>query len=154
MKIKFSKILSPVTLLWDLVILNISLQCGHLLVFNHIANEIGPSIFFLISNMAWITIASLTKNYVIDRPLVLSNNINRILTSLIYQALTVLCLVYFFRFYYVSRWEMFFTYSLFLILIIFQRSLIFFTLDFIRKKGFNRKHILLIGDKNIAGTIL
>ncbi|MCR8560143.1 sugar transferase [Mucilaginibacter sp. BJC16-A38] len=154
MKIKYSKLLPPVTFLSDLIVLNIALHCAHLLVFNYFSNEISSSIFLLLSNMAWITISSLTRNYVIHRPLVLSANINRILTSLIYQSLTVLCVVYFFKFYEVSRWEMFFTYSLFLILLIIERSIIFFTLDYIRKKGFNRRHILLIGDKNIADKLI
>jgi exopolysaccharide biosynthesis polyprenyl glycosylphosphotransferase len=103
--------------------------------------------------MAWISIASLTKNYIIQRPLVFSNSINRILSSLIYHSLAVLGVVYFFKLYEVSRWEMFFTYILFLSLIVLQRAGIFFILDYIRKKGYNRRHILLIGDRNIADRL-
>ncbi|GAA3994824.1 undecaprenyl-phosphate glucose phosphotransferase [Mucilaginibacter dorajii] len=104
--------------------------------------------------MAWVSIASLTKNYVIHRPLVLSNTVNKFLTSLIYHLLTVLGTIYFFKLYEVSRWEMFFTYSMFLVLIVLQRSTIFFLLDYIRKKGYNRKHILLIGNKLIADKLV
>jgi exopolysaccharide biosynthesis polyprenyl glycosylphosphotransferase len=103
--------------------------------------------------MAWISIASLTKNYVIQRPLVLSNSINRILSSLIYHSVAVLGVVYFFKFYEVSRWEMLFTYLLFFILIVVERSLIFAGLDYIRKKGFNIKHILIIGNEDIARRV-
>ncbi|WP_184544039.1 sugar transferase [Mucilaginibacter sp. FT3.2] len=154
MKIRYSKLLPIITFLSDLIILNISIQCAHSLVFNYFSNEISSSVFLLLVNMAWISIASLTRNYVIHRPLVLSNSINRILSSLIYHLLTVLGVVYFFKLYEVSRWEIFFTYSLFLGLIIFQRASIFFILDYIRKKGYNRKHVILIGDKTIADRLI
>jgi exopolysaccharide biosynthesis polyprenyl glycosylphosphotransferase len=104
--------------------------------------------------MAWVSIASVTKNYVIHRPLVLGNTVNKFLTSLIYHLLTVLGVVYFFKLYEVSRWEMFFTYSMFLMLIVCQRGCIFFILDYIRKKGYNRKHILLIGNQLIADKLV
>ncbi|SEO12206.1 exopolysaccharide biosynthesis polyprenyl glycosylphosphotransferase [Mucilaginibacter sp. OK283] len=153
MNIRYSKLLPIITFISDLIILNISIQFAHLLVFNYFSNEITSSVFLLLVNMAWISIASLTKNYVIQRPLVLSNSINRILSSLIYHSVAVLGVVYFFKFYEVSRWEMLFTYLLFFILIVVERSLIFAGLDYIRKKGFNIKHILIIGNEDIARRV-
>jgi exopolysaccharide biosynthesis polyprenyl glycosylphosphotransferase len=153
MNIRYSKLVPVITFISDLILLNICIQCAHLLVFNYFSNEISSSVFLLLVNMAWISIASLTKNYVIHRPLVFSNSVNRILSSLIYHSLAVLGVVYFFKFFEVSRWEMLFTYSLFLSLILLQRAAIFFILDYIRKKGYNRRHILLIGDKNIADRL-
>jgi len=153
MNIRYSKLLPAITFISDLILLNICIQSAHLLVFNYFSNEINSSVFLLLVNMAWISIASLTKNYIIQRPLVFSNSINRILSSLIYHSLAVLGVVYFFKLYEVSRWEMFFTYILFLSLIVLQRAGIFFILDYIRKKGYNRRHILLIGDRNIADRL-
>lgn len=153
MNIRYSKLLPVITFISDLIILNICIQFAHLLVFNYFSNEISSSVFLLLVNMAWISIASLTKNYVIQRPLVFSNSINRILSSLIYHSLAVLGVVYFFKFYQVSRWEMFFTYLLFFTLIVIERSLIFAGLDYIRKKGFNIKHILIIGNEDIAHRV-
>ncbi|MCS3736707.1 sugar transferase [Mucilaginibacter dorajii] len=154
MNIRYSKLLPVFTFISDLLILNISLQCAHSLVFRYFSDEVHSVNFILLVNMAWVSIASLTKNYVIHRPLVLSNTVNKFLTSLIYHLLTVLGTIYFFKLYEVSRWEMFFTYSMFLVLIVLQRSTIFFLLDYIRKKGYNRKHILLIGNKLIADKLV
>jgi exopolysaccharide biosynthesis polyprenyl glycosylphosphotransferase len=154
MNIRYSKLLPVFTFISDLLILNISLQCAHSLVFRYFSDEIHSVNFILLVNMAWVSIASLTKNYVIHRPLVLGNTVNKFLTSLIYHLLTVLGTVYFFKLYEVSRWEMFFTYSMFLVLIVLQRATIFFLLDYIRKKGYNRKHILLIGNKLIADKLV
>jgi exopolysaccharide biosynthesis polyprenyl glycosylphosphotransferase len=154
MNIRYSKLLPVFTFISDLLILNIALQCAHSLVFRYFSDEIHSVNFILLVNMAWVSIASLTKNYVIHRPLVLGNTVNKFLTSLIYHLLTVLGTVYFFKLYEVSRWEMFFTYSMFLVLIVLQRATIFFLLDYIRKKGYNRKHILLIGNKLIADKLV
>lgn len=48
---------------------------------------------------------------------------------------------------------MFCTYLLFFIFIVVQRSLIFFTLDFIRKKGYNIKHVIIIGNADIVNRV-
>ncbi|MDN3582813.1 sugar transferase [Mucilaginibacter flavus] len=154
MNIRYSKLLPVFTFISDLLILNIALQCAHSLVFRYFSDEISSVNFILLVNMAWVSIASLTKNYVIHRPLVLGNTVNKFLTSLIYHLLTVLGIVYFFKLYEVSRWEMFFTYGMFLVFIVLQRATIFFLLDYIRKKGYNRKHILLIGNKLIADKLI
>jgi FlaA1/EpsC-like NDP-sugar epimerase len=48
---------------------------------------------------------------------------------------------------------MFLTYLLFIILVVIERSLIFAGLDHIRKKGFNNKNILVIGNDDIARRV-
>jgi exopolysaccharide biosynthesis polyprenyl glycosylphosphotransferase len=65
----------------------------------------------------------------------------------------VLGIVYFFKLYEVSRMVMFCTYLLFFILIIAQRSIIFFALDYIRKKGYNIKHVIIIGNVDIVNRV-
>ncbi|WP_183560831.1 sugar transferase [Mucilaginibacter sp. SP1R1] len=154
MAIRYSKFLPPVTFISDLIILNIALQCAHTLVFKYYSSEIQSVNFILLVNLVWVSISTLTKNYIIYRPLILKENLNRFLSSLLYHLLTVLGVIYFFKLYEVSRWEMFFTYSFFFFLIILQRSSIFFILDYIRKKGFNRRHVLIIGDEVIAKRLM
>ncbi|MGF7038588.1 sugar transferase [Mucilaginibacter lappiensis] len=154
MAIRYSKFLPLATFISDLILLNIALQCAHSLVFKYYSSQIESANFILLVNLVWISISTVTKNYIIYRPLVLRDNLNRFLSSLLYHLLVVLGIIYFFRLYEVSRWEMFFTYSLFFFLIIIQRSVIFFILDYIRKKGYNRRHVLVIGDQNIANRLI
>jgi len=154
MILRYSKLLPFVTFLSDLIVLNISLQCAHLLVFNYLSDEIQSANFILLVNLSWVSITSVTRNYIIHRPLVLSDNINKFLSSLLYNLVMVLGVIYFFRLYEVSRWEMVFTYILFFSLIVVERSAIFFTLDFIRKKGYNRMHVLLVGNQDIADRLV
>jgi exopolysaccharide biosynthesis polyprenyl glycosylphosphotransferase len=154
MAIRYSKFLPLATFISDLILLNIALQCAHSLVFKYYSSQIESANFILLVNLVWISISTVTKNYIIYRPLVLRDNLNRFLSSLLYHLLVVLGIIYFFRLYEVSRWEMFFTYSLFFFSIIIQRSVIFFILDFIRKKGYNRRHVLVIGDQSIANRLI
>src|SRR5882757_6926764 len=108
MAIRYSKFLPLVTFLSDLIVLNIALQCAHSLVFKYYSSEIQSENFILLVNLVWVSISTVTKNYVIHRPLILKDNLNRFLSSLLYHLLVVLGIIYFFKFYEVSRWEMFF----------------------------------------------
>lgn len=150
---RYSKLLQPFTFFCDLILLNIALQCAHLFIFTFYSSEIQSIDFLLLVNLTWITIASVTKNYTIKRPLILSDNLSRFMSSIVYHLVMVLGIVYFFKLYEVSRMVMFCTYFLFFILIVAQRSIIFFTLDYIRKKGYNIKHVIIIGNVDIVNRV-
>jgi exopolysaccharide biosynthesis polyprenyl glycosylphosphotransferase len=153
MKQRYSKFLPPLIFFSDLLVLNIALQCARLLVFSYYSSELQSLNFALLFNLSWISIASLTKNYVLKRPLVFDDNMNKFFTSIIYHMVMVLGVVYFFKLYEVSRWQVFITYLLFFIFIIIERSLLFVTLDYIRKRGYNIKHVMAFGDPNIAAKL-
>lgn len=150
---RYSRLLQPFTFFCDLILLNIALQCAHLFIFTFYSSEIQSIDFLLLVNLTWISIASVTKNYTIKRPLVLSDNLSRFMSSIVYHLVMVLGIVYFFKLYEVSRMVMFCTYLLFFILIIAQRSIIFFALDYIRKKGYNIKHVIIIGNEGIVNRV-
>lgn len=150
---RYSKLLQPFTFFCDLILLNIALQCAHLFIFTFYSSEIQSTDFLLLVNLTWITIASVTKNYIIKRPLILSDNLSKFMSSMVYHLVMVLGIVYFFKLYEISRMVMFCTYLLFFIFIVVQRSLIFFTLDFIRKKGYNIKHVIIIGNADIVNRV-
>ncbi|MDB5149467.1 MAG: hypothetical protein JWQ57_3487 [Mucilaginibacter sp.] len=150
---RYSKLLQPFTFFCDLILLNIALQCAHLFIFTFYSSEIQSTDFLLLVNLTWITIASVTKNYTIKRPLILSDNLSKFMSSMVYHLVMVLGIVYFFKLYEVSRMVMFCTYLFFFVFIVAQRSLIFFTLDYIRKKGYNIKHVIIVGNADIVSRV-
>ena len=150
---RYSKLLQPFTFFCDLILLNNALQCAHLFILTFYSSEIQSTDFLLLVNLTWITIASVTKNYIIKRPLILSDNLSKFMSSMVYHLVMVLGIVYFFKLYEISRMVMFCTYLLFFIFIVVQRSLIFFTLDYIRKKGYNIKHVIIIGNVDIVNRV-
>jgi putative colanic acid biosynthesis UDP-glucose lipid carrier transferase len=62
----------------------------------------------------------------------------------------VLAVIYFFKLYNTSRSQLITGYALVFLFAVMQRSTLFFFLDYIRKKGYNHRQILIIGDEKIA----
>ncbi|MHB8208549.1 sugar transferase [Mucilaginibacter sp.] len=151
---KYSKLVPLLIFITDFVLLNIAVNLARLFVFNYYSSQIQSNNFILIINLIWISIASLTKTHIINRPLILGDNVNKFSTSLLYHLAVVLAVIYFFKLDEVSRLEMLFFYVLFFIFIVIERSFVFFTLDYIRKKGYNKKHILLIGNQGIVNRLI
>ncbi len=150
---RYSFLLKPFTLFFDIAILNIAVFLANIFTIKFYSTEIQSSNFLLLINLTWITVASLTKNFEFHRPLVLSQNIKFFFTSMIYHLVLVLGVIYFFKLFEISRVQLLFTYSFFLPLIVIERALIFGGLDYIRIKGFNVKHIIVIGDNDVLRRV-
>ncbi|MDB5141145.1 MAG: hypothetical protein JWR12_3061 [Mucilaginibacter sp.] len=154
MSVRYSKHLPITVFISDILFLNIALYNSHLVTFRAFELQNTSLIFIAVVNLAWIIVSLASKNFYVKRPLVLKDNINRFLLTLIYHLLLVFSIIYFFKVYNISRSEVMISYSLFFVLIIIQRSLLFFFLDYFRKKGYNHRKILIIGDENITRRLL
>ena len=154
MSVRYSKHLSPFVFLCDLLLLNFALYNSHLLTFSSGLLLTEPQTFILIVNVTWLFVSLLSRSFLVTRPLILRDNINRFLLTLIYHLLIVFGIIYFFKIYNISRSAIMISYSLFFLLIIIHRSLLFFSLDYYRKKGFNHRQILIMGDENIAKRLV
>jgi len=135
-------------------LLNVALYNSHILTFGSYISSGNSVIFILIVNLAWVFVSLVSKSFNVKRPLVLKDNINRFLLTLIYHLLLVFGIIYFFKIYDISRTEIMISYSMFFLLIIIHRSVLFFFLDYYRKKGYNHRQILIIGDENIAQRLV
>jgi len=147
---RYSKFLPALIFITDLLLLNFAIYFVHFLINGHRAPGNGTELFILIVNISWCCNAALAKSFSVPRPLVLGHNINRFILTLIYHLVTVLSIIYFFQFYYVPRFEFLLTNWLFFVLVIVERSALYFTLDYIRKKGYNHQRIIIIGDEGIS----
>ena len=151
---RYSKYIPFFVFLSDLAILNGALFFSHLILFTYKPSLVQHELFLLFSNLSWIFVSFVSKNFLIKRPLILQDNINRFLLTLIYHLLLLFAIIYFFKIHDISRSEVLIGYSLFFVLIFIHRSLLFFLLDFYRKKGFNHRKILIIGDEIIANRLV
>jgi exopolysaccharide biosynthesis polyprenyl glycosylphosphotransferase len=138
----------------DLVLLNIAFFCAHYQVFNTFKLQIPSAEFLLLVNTTWSIISLITKNFEVNRPLVLTNSINKFFVTLSYHLLLFLSIVYFAKISDISRSEVIFCYLLYSILIILHRSFVFFSLDYFRKKGYNHREIIIIGDTKIGARLI
>ena len=154
MSVRYSKHLPAFVFFSDLVVLNIALCNSHLLTFDNFQLQSPSAIFIGIVNVAWVVVSLISKSFYVKRPLVLKENINRFLLTLIYHLLLVFGIIYFFKIYDISRFEVMLSYSMFFLFIIVHRSVMFFLLDYYRKKGYNHRQILILGDENIVGRVV
>jgi len=154
MSVRYSKHLPKFVFFSDLLLLNVALYNSHILTFGSYISSGNSVIFILIVNLAWVFVSLVSKSFNVKRPLVLKDNINRFLLTLIYHLLLVFGIIYFFKIYDISRTEIMISYSMFFLLIIIHRSVLFFFLDYYRKKGYNHRQILIIGDENIAQRLV
>jgi putative colanic acid biosynthesis UDP-glucose lipid carrier transferase len=154
MSIRYSKHLPALVFFCDLLLLNLSLYISHFIIFNTYSVYDASAIFILVVNATWIAVSLMSKSFDVKRPLVLKDNINRFLLTLIYHLLLVFGIIYFFKIYDISRSEVMISYSMFFLFILLYRSVLFFSLDYYRKKGYNHRQILIIGDENIAARLV
>lgn len=153
MSARYSKLLPLFVFLSDLLLLNISLYNSHLITLFSYKPQNTPAFIFLV-NISWIIVAVASRNFDIKRPLLLKDNINKFLLTLIYHLLLVFGFIFFLEINITSRSEVMISYSLFFLFVIIQRSVLFFFLDHIRKKGYNHKQIIIIGDGNISARLV
>ena len=154
MSVRYSKHLPASIFFSDILLLNIALYKSHLIAFNAYHPQSTSATIILLVNLAWVFVSYASKSFIVKRPLELKDNINRFLLTLIYHLLLVFGIIYFFKIYNISRSEVMISYSLFFLLIIIHRSILFFFLDYYRKKGYNHRQILIIGDQNIAERLV
>lgn len=153
MSTRYSKFLPGFVFLCDVLLLNIALYNSHFILLSIYKPENTPS-FILLVNFSWILVALINKNFDLKRPMLLRDNINKFLLTLIYHLLLVFSVIFFLKIDITSRSEVMISYSLFFLFVIIHRSLLFFSLDHIRKQGYNHRQIVIIGDGNIAARLV
>ncbi|OKS86933.1 hypothetical protein RG47T_2391 [Mucilaginibacter polytrichastri] len=114
----------------------------------------SSSFVLILINLSWVLVSALSGSFKIKRPLSLRDNLNRFILTLIYHLLIIFAVFYFFKLFDFSRLLMLIGYGLFFGFVIVHRSAVFFCLDYIRKKGYNHRQIVIIGDEKIAERLL
>lgn len=154
MTTRYSKHLPGFVFLSDLLLLNLALYNSHFFIFGSFIPQSNSLTFILLVNIAWVIVSALSRSFYVFRPLQLRDNINKFLLTLIYHLLCVFAIIYFFKIFDISRSEVMLSYSFFFVFVVIQRSALFFFLDYIRKKGYNHRQIIIIGDKNISERLV
>ncbi|QJD97562.1 sugar transferase [Mucilaginibacter robiniae] len=154
MSIRYSKYLPGFVFTFDLILLNIALYAAQLLLTGSVILTNTESIFIVLANSIWVATSALSKSYYVRRPLILRDNLNKFLITLAYHLSIVFAIIYILKLNAVSQVFLFTSYVFFLVLILVFRSSLFFFLDYIRKKGYNNRQVIIIGDEDIAQRLL
>lgn len=154
MQYRYSKYLPTVIYISDLICLNTAIIASALIHSGMaLIGEPYLKFFLIISNFSWIA-ASLSGSFKIERPLVLSDNLSKFLIGLCYYTALLLGSLYFLQVYNVSRFILALHIGLFALFIFFERSTVFFILDYIRKKGYNQRRVLVIGNRELGDRLI
>ncbi|RKR81069.1 exopolysaccharide biosynthesis polyprenyl glycosylphosphotransferase [Mucilaginibacter gracilis] len=154
MSVRYSKYFPGLIFITDLLLLNWAFYSGHLIQTKSYLWDADTTLFLLFINITWLSVAAISGNFKIKRPLQLGDNINKFMASLIYHLLIVFVIFYFFKLAYIPRFFLVVSYVLFFCFVVIYRSVVFFCLDFIRKKGYNNRQVVIIGDEEIAQRLL
>jgi len=154
MSTRYSKYLPGFIFICDLFLLNIAGYSANYIEFSTYRPQNASAFFILIVNVVWVFTSFLSQSFKVRRPLLLKDNFNRFMLTLIYHLLIVFGFLYFFKVYEISRVMLIVTYIIFFGLVVIHRSFLFLSLDFIRKKGYNHRKIIIIGDEKIAKRLI
>jgi len=154
MSTRYSKYLPGFIFLCDLLLLNIAGYSANYIEFSTYRPQNQSAVFILVVNAVWIFTSFLSQSFKVRRPLLLKDNFNRFMLTLIYHLLIVFGFLYFFKLYEVSRVMLIITYIIFFGLVVIHRSFLFLSLDFIRRKGYNHRKIIIVGDEKIAKRLI
>jgi exopolysaccharide biosynthesis polyprenyl glycosylphosphotransferase len=154
MSIRFHNLLPKFIFLSDFVFLNIALVSAHFLIFNSNSVNFSSEIFFLLANACWILMSYFNRNHRIIHPLNLNDIIDKFLMTLIYQLLAVLGTIYFFKILNISRGFVIISFTIFFLIIVTHRIILYFFLQNSNVKGYRNKKVTILGNKNIADSLI
>ncbi len=154
MSIRYSKYLPAIVFTTDVLLLNIAFFIAYIITWGLLGFTANTINLLILVNLTWMPVALVSRSMMIRRPLSLMDNINKFILTLIYHLLLVLSFFYFFKLFDYSRIQLVLQYGLFLCFVVIARSVAFFLLDYLRKKGFNHRQIIIIGDSIIADRLL
>lgn len=154
MSVRYSKYLPAVIFATDVLLLNLAFFVAHLITLVPLSFTNNTINLLILVNFTWMPVALVSRSMMIRRPLSLMDNFNKFILTLVYHLLLILSFFYIFKLFNYSRLELLLQYGLFLCFVLIARSTVFFLLDYLRKKGFNHRQIVIIGDSRIANRLL
>src|ERR1700743_3822789 len=83
--------------LFDIIILNLVILTAHYFIFGNEQLNQASRIFTLIANASWIGISLLNNNYKVMQPLNLDAVVDKFIMTMVYQALMLFGVIYFFK---------------------------------------------------------
>ena len=147
---RYSAYLPHLIYVSDIILLNIALLGVHLFLFDRGAISPLELNFILLANLSWAAASALSKSYKVYRPLKLQAAVSRSLSAMVYLLVFLFVLTHLFQLPNITNVEFGITYVTFFILLLVGRSILFIALDNLRKRGYNNRRLIVIGDKEIS----
>ncbi len=152
---RYSKYFPLLFILLDLAGLNISFVAASYVKFGkHLLDNENYLALAGVMNLLWIFVFYSSRLYDLNREQKLGEQINRVLTTLVVNLSLVLMIWFLTKPFYFSRQQLFFTYFFFTICIVGWRTSWFYFIRYYRKKGFNIRHVAIVGYEEMAAKMI
>lgn len=144
---RFSRYFKLGFLVWDLILLNISLALSFLFRYGDLdmASLRGEKAVALLSNVFWISLLLYKDSFRIIRTERIEAILYRTIRLLLIQMAIVSLFIYVLKYEDVSRLRMVYFYSVFFVLLVGFRILFMKLLKHIRSKGYNFRQVVIVG---------
>ena len=152
---RYSRYFPFLFLAFDLISFNVSFVLASYIKFGrHLLGDEHYIGLQLVLNVFWLLIFFSGRLYDLNRDLRLGEQINRVLTALILNVAVVLAIWFVSKPFYFSRQQLFFTYLIFCGLAITWRVIWFYFIRFYRRRGFNVRHVVMVGYERMADQMI
>lgn len=144
---RFSRYFKLGFLVWDLVLLNISIALSFLFRYGdfYLVASRGDKAVSLLSNVFWICLLLYKDSFRIIRTERIEAILYRTIRLLLVQMAIVSLFIYVLKYDDVSRLRMVYFYSVFFVLLVGFRILFMKLLKHIRSKGYNFRQVVIVG---------
>jgi putative colanic acid biosynthesis UDP-glucose lipid carrier transferase len=144
---QFSRYYKLGFLVWDLVLLNVSIALSFLFRYGdiYLIYLKGDRAVSLLSNIFWITLLLYKDSYRIIRTERIESILYRTIRILMVQIAIIAIFINVLKYDEVSRLRMAYFYTTFFVLLVGFRILFMKLLKYVRKKGFNFRKVVIVG---------
>jgi putative colanic acid biosynthesis UDP-glucose lipid carrier transferase len=144
---QFSRYYKLGFLVWDLVLLNVSIALSFLFRYGdiYLIYFKGDKAVSLLSNVFWITLLLYKDSFRIIRTERIETILYRTIRMLMVQVAIIAIFILVLKYNEVSRLRMVYFYTTFFVLLVSFRILFMKLLKYVRKKGFNFRKVVIVG---------
>lgn len=152
---QYSKFLHPLYLIGDLILLNLAFFLSYFIKFSNLDLFIFNPYFFLLVffNIIWIFVSVLLDNHEKNRMATNWSITKKIGKALILHLAAITTILLFIKVTYFSRLHLFYSYTIFAILLLTWRLTFIYLLRLYRKKGYNLRSYIIVGFNKPGQTL-
>ena len=156
MPLRYSKYISLIHFVGDLIIINVSFLLSYFIKFDNLLT-FGDTKYpqlLIIFNVVWLVLNLVGKPYNIYRTTRVAKIVRRYISFVLLHLLIISSIWVVFQAYFFSRVQLFATYAMFFFLLLAWKIIFAYVLRMYRKKGFNFRRVVVVGHGDIAVELL
>jgi putative colanic acid biosysnthesis UDP-glucose lipid carrier transferase len=152
---RYSKYLTPISIVGDLLILNGAFLLAYLIKFSKLSNVVSTGYLDLLIyiNIIWLSLMILYNSSQANRALRFAKVVRMMIGGIILHLLLTLAFITLYNISYYSREQIALTYLLFTLFLFIWRGIYIYSIRLYRKRGFNYRSIVVVGHGELSNEL-